>query len=130
MSGYGKGEHRFKCQEARNLSKDPLIPPPLGRSGVRVEKGKGPIDTYKEGEDPRYNTLVQKAWIIGGDPAINYRGKKLTPPVNDPLSLTLKPTPMVDPSVSKARVATITKASNHLECALRKGANKFMDEGI
>jgi len=115
---------------AVRIMKSEDAPVALGRSGARQEGGKkctGLLgEQLKLSKEPSRNTLVQRCWLPGGDPALSYKlnGIPVSIPRTD-MSLDLKAN-FTEPGWVHQRKAILTGDCLTKTGALRAGI--FLDE--
>ena len=92
-SSFGKEFGRLSSDTITNLTSSltgPEAPPAIGRSGKRQERGKASSgligENLRMGEDVRDRSDVQRAWLPGGDAALEMRLENRVP-VLDPSSV-------------------------------------------
>ena len=85
-SVFGESYGRMSMQdilEQKQTLKGPSCPPAVGRSGTRLEKGmkaSGLIgERLRQGEEGSDNSQVQRAWLVGGDAALDMRVSNTVP---------------------------------------------------
>ena len=109
-----------------------------GKVKVKNEQDRGLSgEVWQDGDDPRNNTMVQRAWQYGQDPAIRYKLNGypvLRPEDVECTGLQVgeheRNNTSYDPEKSYRRVAKITKCSDADAQSRKYGRNVYMDENI